>query len=395
MTETDALLVLNAVEGLTNARIRKLLQRYDSARNVLRLNESNLTESASLSSKIVRNILHFPRDNFLKKEYNLIIKNKVQVISYSDKNYPWQLREIPDYPVVLYVKGSIPEDQKLFIAIVGSRRASLYGRSVSEKFAARFAELGFTVVSGMARGVDTSAHNGALRINGHTTIAVLGCGLTHIYPPENKKLFEDISGAGAVISEFSMETPPIGYNFPRRNRIISGLSLGVIVVEAAERSGALITADFALEQGREVFAVPGKVDNFTSKGVNNLIKQGAKLITCVKDVLEEISVQISEYLREVDSGDCCAVQADDFSGREEAEPEKKNIVKDAGSKKLILSETEETIYSHIAGSPVQVDELINLCNLPAATVTSALMQLEFKRLIKQMPGKIFKRIQAS
>ncbi len=219
----------------------------------------------------------------------LIKKLNLNVLTRQDDEYPQNLKNILYPPIVLYVKGRLKPQDCNSIAIVGSRLASFYGLSCAEKLAGELANYGLTVVSGMARGIDTASHRGALKQNGRT-IAVIGSGFNRIYPPENKGLCEEIAGSGAVISEFPIDTPPEKENFPRRNRIISGLSLGVVVVEAARNSGALITADFALEQGREVFALPGKVDSSTSFGTNELIKQGAKLVSCVDDIIEEFAL---------------------------------------------------------------------------------------------------------
>lgn len=366
MNETESLLILNAVKGLGNAGIRKLLDRYGSATEVLSLREADLLENPIIPAKVIRNIFHFSKDKFLEAEYNLITKRQVNAVVWGDDDYPQALCEIADAPVVLYVKGDLPSSEPLSISIVGSRRASIYGVSISEKFAYNLAELGFIIVSGMARGIDTAAHNGALRAFG-TTIAVLGCGLDQVYPLENRDLLEKISETGAIVSEFPMQMAPLPHNFPRRNRIISGLSLGVIIVEAAMRSGALITADFALEQGREVFAVPGKIDQTSSDGVNNLIKQGAKLITCVEDILEDIKPVISDCLKN-----------------------EKHAMKDGALESRLkeLTKEEKFIFDHITDRPVHIDELTNCCDT-VVPVMSVLLQLELKRLVKQLPGKLF------
>ena len=232
MTELEALLVLNAVTGLGGIRIRKLLDCFGSGAAAIKSNRQDLIAAGILPGNVVSNFIKFNKDEFLKKEYDLINKHGIKVISFRDKNYPAHLKEIPDSPVVLYVKGTVEKENDLSIALVGSRRASFYGLSVAEKLAAGLADLGITVVSGMARGIDGAAHRGALRAGG-ATLAVLGCGLSHIYPPEHKKLFEEIAAHGAVVSEFSMAMAPLAANFPKRNRIISGLCLGVVVVEAS------------------------------------------------------------------------------------------------------------------------------------------------------------------
>ncbi len=368
MTELHALLILNAVPGVGNANTRKLLEYYGSATKTLSFTENALAADQVVSGKLAAAIVQFPKEQFLAKELALIAQHGVCVLTSDDEEYPASLREITDSPVVLYVKGRLPENLSLSIAVVGSRNASLYGNSIAGQWSARLAEVGFTIVSGMARGIDTAAHTGALKARGQT-VAVLGCGLTHIYPPENKKLSDSIAANGAIVSEFAMETLPMPYNFPRRNRIISGLSMGVVVVEAAVKSGALITADFALEQGREVYAVPGKVDSPTSKGVHALIKQGAKLVSCVEDILEDIHPQL---LQEAHAGVVL--------------PEIKKTVA-PGS----LNATEQQVYGFISDRPVHIDQLIDRCGTDALRVTTVLSCLELKHLIKQLPGKLFVR----
>lgn len=213
--------------------------------------------------------------------------NKIKTLTLQDKNYPANLRHIYQPPSIIYFRGEVLLEDNIAVAVVGSRRATDYGLGNAERLGFELASRGVTVISGLARGIDTAAHKGALRAGGRT-IAVLGSGLDVMYPSENKRLADEITRYGAVISEFEPDAPPARHNFPKRNRIISGLSLGVVIVEAAKRSGSLITADFALEQGREVFALPGKVGSFTSEGTHNLIKQGAKLIESIEDIVEEL-----------------------------------------------------------------------------------------------------------
>jgi len=375
MTELDAVLILNAVSKLSNIRIKKLISYYGSAVKIFSLSQRELESSGVFTPGIIENILKFPKDQFLKDEYQLIASHKVNLITFQDHNYPHLLNEIYDSPNILYVKGKIPENINMSVSIVGSRKSSLDGLLVSEKFASQFAELGITVVSGMARGIDTAAHHGVLKSRGKT-VAVLGSGLTCIYPSENKKLYEDIAQTSAVISEFSMKTSPVAYNFPRRNRIISGLSLGVIVIEAALRSGALITADFALEQGREVFAVPGKINQQTSCGVNNLIKQGAQMITCIEDVLEELRPKLYQGMKD--------------QKQKELGSAIKSVEKPQ-CETVLLEEKEQSIYDFIKKRPVHIDELVRKCGLGYSLISTVLIQLEIKRIIKQLPGKLFVR----
>lgn len=365
MTETDALLVLNAISGLSSGRIRKLIGHFGSALQVLSAHEADLTASSIIPAQVISNIIDFPKDNFLKNEYNLITSKRGSVLTCFDTDYPESLREIPDAPVVLYIQGKITAENHLAIAFVGSRKASLYGMSVASQFSTRLAEMGVTIVSGLARGIDSAAHRGCLKAGGET-LAVLGCGLSHIYPPENRDLFEQISRQGAVISEFPMDAPVMPFNFPKRNRIISGLSLGVVVVEAAVKSGALITADFALEQGREVYAVPGKIDNPNSGGVHHLIKQGARLITCFEDILEDLKIPFSLHLKD-------------------------NTITKHDSSDHAFNEQERIVLKHIQDTPVHIDELVGLCGSSISDTASTLFQLELKKAVKQLPGKMFVR----
>lgn len=223
----------------------------------------------------------------VKKEISLAEDNEIDIITLDDPEYPESLRGISDPPLVLYIKGKIQEQDRLSVAIVGSRASSSYGKDACYLFSSGLAKLGITIVSGLARGIDTISHKACLEASGRT-IAVLGSGLLNIYPKENKALFEEIAKNGACISEFPLDTLPLSSNFPQRNRIIAGFSLGCIVVEAAERSGALITARLAMEYGKDVFAVPGEITKETSKGTNRLIKQGAKPVSDVVDVIEEL-----------------------------------------------------------------------------------------------------------
>ncbi|MCB9746852.1 MAG: DNA-protecting protein DprA [Candidatus Omnitrophica bacterium] len=366
-TEIEYLIILNAVPGIGNATARKLLTRFGSAEKIFKLTEKELAASGCLSKKMLESFFAFATDSFLEREQKLIDKHNVQVIACTDEAYPETLREIPDAPLVLYVKGNLSAQDISSIAIVGSRRASIYGLSVARQLAMQLADYDIRVVSGMARGIDTAAHQGIIAAKGNT-IAVLGNGLNHIYPAENKNLFDDIVQHGAVISEFSMDTRPKPHNFPRRNRIISGLARGVIVVEAAERSGALITADFALEQGREVYAVPGNINTLTSKGVNHLIKQGAKLMTSLEDVLEDLPALKTRN----------SVNANANAKPSQEVP--------SG-----LSDQEQEIYQRLMQGPIHIDDLLGTTRIAIPQMTSVLLNLEMKKIIKQLPGKIFTR----
>jgi len=374
MTHTEALLVLNAVPGLSNARIRKLIEHYGSPAEVLSLTIHQLKRDKVFPDDGIAHFIRFPRDEFLKKESDLMNAAGVGVIVWGSEGYPELLREIPDAPVVLYVKGKIPSEHPA-IGIVGSRRSSLYGREVAEQFARRFAEIGVTVVSGMARGIDTAAHQGCLKAGGQTA-AVLGCGLSHVYPRENKNLMARIAANGAVISEFPMEAEPLAFNFPRRNRIISGLSLGTVVVEAAHHSGALITADFALEQGREVFAVPGPIGSCGSQGVHELIKNGAKLIGCVEDVLEELKTPLGEFVSKAVDEPASLIYKGEVQSALDDFPEP--------------CEEDLRILGILNARGKHVDQIIEESELACGHVSMLLLQMEMRGLVKQLPGKFFR-----
>jgi len=298
------------------------------------------------------------------EEQGLAAQAGCTVLTPADAGYPAPLREIYDPPAVIYMKGRWSEHDRIAVAIVGSRHCSRYGERTAGHLAYELALRGVTVVSGMARGIDAAAHWGALKAAGRT-LAVLGNGLSSIYPPEHRELAEAIAQHGAVISEYPMRMPPIGHNFPRRNRLISGLSLGVVVVEASARSGALITADQALEQGREVFAVPGAVDSWTSQGTHQLLKQGAKLVTSVEDILEELR------LRPCKTAD---------GGPRPASPA---LPPD-------ITREERLMLEHLsADEPHDIDALVAATGLAASVCAATLLGLEVKRLVKQLPGKRF------
>lgn len=283
---------------------------------------------------------------------------KVKYVTLLDADYPENLKTIFDPPPVLYYRGELKAEDALAVAIVGSRRATPYGRESATRLARELARAGVTVVSGLARGIDSCAHRGALA-GGGRTLAVLGSGLDVIYPPENARLYAEIAENGAVISEFPLGTAPEPGHFPRRNRVISGLSRAVVVVEAARTSGSLITADCALEQGREVLAVPGPITSPMSWGTNNLIKQGAKLLQEVTDVLSTLGLP--------------------SPGVEEAA-------------KPDLTTQEEKVYSFFSERALHIDELVHLSGLTVQEVTAILMMLELKGLVRQLPGKMFCRL---
>lgn len=381
MTDCEALIALNLIPDIGSQRLKNLLEAFGSAPKVFLNSENNLRRVDKIGANVAKQIASFPFEK-LKEELELCGKLGIKIITLIDDDYPRLLKDIYDPPLCLYVKGALDTQNSPSLGIVGSRRASYYGLSCAEKFAYSLAKLAVVVVSGMARGVDTYAHKGALKAGG-LTYAVLGSGLNNIYPPENKDLYRDIAESGAVISEFPLNTPPIGRNFPCRNRIISGLSNGVIVVEAAKNSGALITADFALEQGREVFAIPGKVDSATSYGTNHLIKQGAKLIDSVEDIIEELG-----YTRLPEENSRSKI-GEPKEGRSVGVLEKRSAVKAGIAKESssALSEEERLVYGLIPEEGSYIDELIEGTGLATNRISSLLLGLEIRNIVKQLPGK--------
>lgn len=294
---------------------------------------------------------------------------QISIMSIADAHYPQSLRWIPDPPLVLYMRGTIEQEDGLAVAVVGSRKPSNYGTAMAQRFSVELVRHGFTVVSGLARGIDSQAHRSALQAGGRT-LAVLGSGLNVIYPPENRRLCDSIRGQGAMLSEFPLNTKPERWNFPRRNRIISGLALGTLVIEAAAHSGALHTARHTLEQGREVFAVPGRIDVPHSRGTNNLIKQGAKLVERVDDIVVEFPA---------------AVQA--AAAQQWAAPESASPVRSLEA----LSAEETQILTLLQPEETHIDTLIQSSQLPAHLVSSILVTLELRGLVHQFPGKRFAR----
>ena len=365
MNRLQALIGLNMFCDIGSARLKKLLDYFEKPENILKAPYEKLMAVSGIKEGITGKITSLKEEE-IDREIDLAKKYNLKIITLDDEDYPKNLEYIPDPPIVLYVKGKIKQEDILSIAIVGSRRASFYGLSLAEKFASDLANQGFTIVSGLARGIDTASHKGALK-SGKRTIAVMGSGFGHLYPSENQELAEEISRCGAVISEFPINTRPLSQNFPRRNRVISGLSLGVLVVEAARNSGALITADCALEQGREVFALPGKIDAQNSFGTNELIKQGAKLVSCLEDVIEEFNIPLTTNLN------------------------KEKTKEKSLSHRVCLSSNESFLYNLISEQPLLLDEIAEKADMGIPQISGILLQLEMHHLIRQLPGKQFIR----
>ncbi len=354
-------LAWNKITAIGPKRFYKLIKHFSSLEDAWKAAPEEISVVLNLPHKISARIFEEKKNIDLNEELDLLERNRAKVLTIEDNLYPEKLKEIYDPPPVLYLKGSITEADQNSISIVGSRKATYYGKMVAENLSKDLALVGLTIISGMARGIDTAAHRGALSTDGRT-IAVLGGGLDYIYPPENRKLAREIEERGALITEFPFTTLPERQNFPRRNRIISGLSLGTVVVEAGEKSGALITADFALQQGREVFAVPGNITSTLSQGTHNLIKQGAKLVNNYQDILEEFPLLIRQKLPE-----------SKLDRREQP----------------LLSAEEKIIYTLLNNEPTQIDKIIEASKLSAAKVSEILLNLELKDLIKEIEGKKF------
>lgn len=356
-------LALSLIPGVGSILIKRLLDRFKTPEAVFRASLKELVRIEGLGEKVAGEIRKGPSEKAVKGELSLLEKTGGKVVTLKDGDYPTRLKDIYDPPALLYLRGELRIEDELAVAIVGSRKTSAYGREVTEKIGEDLARHGVTVVSGMARGIDSVAHKGALQ-GGGRTIAVLGCGVDVIYPPENRNLFYQIIERGAILSEFPMGSPPEGGHFPRRNRIISGLSIGVVIVQASAESGSLITAGFALEQGREVFAVPGNVGAEGSRGTNQLIKEGAKLVESSEDILEEILPQWRREGATAQKGDPAV---------------------------LSLTEPEKTLYGLLGETPSHIDAIIRESRLDPGRVSSLLLNLELKGLISQWPGKCFSK----
>jgi DNA processing protein len=370
-THVYSWLLLRAIRGLGDATYFRLVQAFGSPDAILRVSRDELMAVGQIRSSLAQAICQGPDDE-AKRAVNEELKSLdalgISVIALSDPEYPSRLKTIHDPPPVLYVSGALSPVDQHAIAIVGSRKATAAGRVFTEQLSRELASLGFTVVSGLARGVDAAAHRGALAAKGRT-VAVLGCGLDRTYPPEHQALRKQVESSGAVIAELPLQSYPHGYHFPRRNRIISGMCLGVVVTEAALESGSLITARLAAEQGREVFAVPGFVKADTSRGPNGLIKQGAKLVEGVEDILTEL-------LPQLESGFLTRLTLRMTPQAARPEP----------------NELEHRVFRCLTWEPIHIDDLIEQCGLSAAEVSGLLLGLELKGLLRQLPGHSYVRL---
>ncbi|MDO9586150.1 MAG: DNA-processing protein DprA [Syntrophales bacterium] len=376
-------LALKWAEGVGNVGFAALVDAFGSPEGVFNASLRDLRETTGIGQKTAGAIKSFSQWEQVEKELESARKHQVSIITYHDPLYPKYLLNIYDFPTLLYVKGTLREED-VVVAVVGSRAASAYGRFSTERLCRELAAKGIVVASGLARGIDTAAHRGSLTGRGRT-IAVLGCGIDIIYPTENKELFEKIPAQGAIITEYPFGTPPNGPNFPARNRIISGISLGVVVVEANDKSGSLITARMALEQGREVFAVPGSIDAAGSKGTNKLIKQGAKLIENADDILEEILPQAGINVEGLSR------KEGKTAGRNNETPLMNDQIAKGRAPAQELTDGERKLLEHVTSDPINIDTLIAITGEKAGAILNTLLLLELKGRISQLPGKTFIR----
>ena len=365
MNATEACIALNMLPTMGPVRLRALLEVFGTPERVLNAKRDELRRVEGIGNEVADQITNWQNIVDLSSELQRVREFGANVITAESPEYPRMLREIHAPPIVLYVWGELQERDHHAIGVIGARRTTHYGTESAKKLSYQLAYSGLTVVSGLARGIDTAAHQGALAAKGRT-IAVIGSGLLKLYPPENAALAEKIrNGNGAVVSEFSMEIEPDRQTFPMRNRIISGWSHGILVVEAGLNSGALITATQALEQGRTVYAVPGHINAPSAQGSNRLIQHGAKLVMDASDIFDDLEILL---------------------------PDAKPTAEAASRPLPELSADERGVYEAIDATETSIDDIAARSHLPSSTVSSTLLRLELKRLVKQLPGKYFVKL---
>jgi DNA processing protein len=366
---------LRGAEGVGPATFKRLLKHFGTPEQALRAGPGSLAQIEGIgpvkAGKIAASRNRFDAD----QEIARADREGIAILHLQDSRYPVTLKRIYDPPPILYVRGQLRREHALAVALVGSRRCSLYGQEQSARLAYQLGAAGFTVVSGMARGIDTAAHQGALSA-GAETLAVQGCGLSHIFPPENKRLFNMIAAQGACLSECPLACEPRPQNFPARNRIIAGLALGTVIVEASFRSGALITARCALDQNREVLAVPGPIDSPLSQGPHRLLRQGATLVTCAQDIvttLGQVGTQLQNHVEQ-------SLQ----QSRSTDTDTRRTCIQN-------LSPEEQLVITALADAALHTDQLVSRTNLPAGRITALLVGLQLKGLVRGAPGNLFTR----
>jgi DNA processing protein len=362
----QAAIRLALIPGIGPAARRSLLERFETSEAILAAAPSQLRTVPGIGPKLTRAIVSAGDTVDVGAVLRVCAQHRISIVTDTDPTYPRLLREIHDPPALLFVHGRICPEDAMSIAIVGTRHATAYGKMQAERLAAGLARAGLTVVSGLARGIDAAAHRGALQAGGRT-LAVLASGVLNVYPPEHRDLAFDVRRSGALISENPPHNEPVSGGFPQRNRLITGMSLGVVVVEAAERSGALISAQHAMEQGREVFAVPGRVDNRVSRGCHRLIREGAKLVECVDDVLEELGPLVE------------ATPVAD--GRVIHHPAE-----------LQLNDQERQVLEAIETEPTSLDAVVASSGLPVHRVLATVSVLEMRHLVRRVSGNYILRL---
>jgi DNA processing protein len=366
MDDKEALVALNMISHIGPIRLRNLQDRIGSPSAILSASKDQLLRAPGIGEAAADAIVNWESGVDLAGELQRVRDFGCHIVTWSDANYPELLKQIYDPPILLYVKGTLTPRDKNSVAIVGSRQTTHYGINVARKLGYQLAYVGVTVVSGGARGIDTAAHQGALNGKGRT-IAVLGTGINIVFPPENAALFEKIAENGAVITQFPFNRNADKQSFPIRNRIVAGMTLGTVVVEANMTSGALITANFATEAGRQVFAVPGSIDSPRSKGCHDLIKKGAKLCEGVEDILSDFEYLFPPSNRPPSAAETGVLPA------------------------LELTEPEQLVYETLSHEDISIDDVIVRSNLPASAASVALLSLEMKKLVRQIPGRRYLR----
>ena len=360
-------LCLSLVPGIGPRTLQLLLERFGTAGAVLSATKGDLRAVSRVGPKLAEAIASAHTEIDVDAELARCREAGIRVLTHRDSDYPRLLQEIHDPPATLFLRGSLLPEDGLAMAVVGSRHATQYGRAQAMRLAGSLSRAGLTIVSGLARGIDAAAHQGALDAGGRT-LAVLGGGLLNIYPPEHGELAEQVAASGALLSEAPPRAAPMSGSFPQRNRIITGLTLGVIVVEAAQRSGALISARHAMEQGREVFAVPGRVDSRMSRGCHQLIRDGARLVESADDVLEELGPLVEGITRQEDG----------------------SVVHHPAE--LLLNDTEQQVIQCIDAEPTSIDQIVQQTELPAQRVLSTISVLEMRRLVRRVSGNLVSRV---
>jgi DNA processing protein len=363
---------LTKIKNIGNVRIKHILTHYPEAFSVFNLSKEQLKKIEGVDEKCSTLIFESER-NFKQYETEFaqlmdnLRKSNINISTIISDDYPANLKKIYDAPIILYYKGTLDNLDKYSLSIVGTRTPTVYGRTICENITAELTKLGILTISGMARGIDSVVHNTTLKYSG-LTYAILGCGVDIIYPPENKNLYNEIQKKGAIISEYIPGEKPDKVNFPKRNRIISGISLGTLIIETAKRGGSLITSEFALDQNKEVFAIPGNINSLKSEGTNELIKKGtAKLVTKLEDILSELSYSLRPILNN-------------------------NAKENELHMSVELDIFEKKIYEILSYEPIHIDKINELTGMSISDCLVYLLSLEFKNIIKQLPGKFFVKL---